>query len=220
MQFPISTKLMLAKYIMSNLIAAYAVVINSTIVLSYAFSTFLPGSLVVKGAVHDHLCQSMAITAKLLRRKNLFQTVINESADVTKFIVDYRQTQILATTINAVFSDLGPLAQTTWMSATIAILVGLVRSDQWLHRLALGTGVVLNLGIGITYNQFSGAVYEESKDVLTRRRRNCRLNHHKLCLRALQPVKIFCGTWFYFDRGIIISAIRIIQDNVITILLA
>ncbi|CAG7729575.1 unnamed protein product [Allacma fusca] len=138
----------------------------------------------------------MPIRAGLLRRKNLSNTIINESASVAKFIGDYRQTQILVTTINAVFSDLGPLAQATWMSATIAILVGLVRSDQWLHRLALCTGARLNLGIGILWNQFAGAVYEESKEALMRRRRLCRLKQHKLRLRALQPIKIFCGTCF------------------------
>ncbi|CAG7821882.1 unnamed protein product [Allacma fusca] len=220
MHFPINTKLMLVKYIMSNLIAACAVFINVTIGLSFAFTTFLPGLLVVKSAVHDLLSQNMEIKAGLHKRINLFETVINESADLTKFIGDYRQTQILATTINAVFADLGPLAQTTWMSATIGILVGLVRSDEWLHRLAICAGAGFNIGIGILYNQFLGAVYEESNEVLMRRRRNCRLKQHKLRLRALQPVKIFCGTWFYFDRGIIITSIRIIQDNVITILLS
>ncbi|CAG7831100.1 unnamed protein product, partial [Allacma fusca] len=220
MQFPINTKLMLAKYIMSNLIIAYALVIDITIGLSFSLTTFMPGLCVVKSTVHDLLSQDMAITAGLYKRKNLFETVINESADLTKFIGDYRQIQILATTINAVFADLGPLGQTTWMSATIGILVSLVRSNEWLHRLALCAGAGFNIGLGIFYNPFAGAVYEESNEVLMRRRRNCRLKHHKLRLRALQPVKIFCGTWFYFDRGIIITSIRIIQDNVITILLS
>ncbi|CAG7731801.1 unnamed protein product, partial [Allacma fusca] len=165
-------------------------------------------------------CENIAITAGLHRGNNLLKTIIIDSSDLAKFIENYRQTQILVTTINALFSDLGHLAQATWMSATIAILVGHVRSDKWLHRLALFTGAAFNIGIGILYNQFAGAVYEESKEVLMRRRRNCRLKHQKLRLRALQPIKIFCGTWFYFDRGIIISAIRIIQDNVITILLS
>ncbi|CAG7716312.1 unnamed protein product [Allacma fusca] len=161
----------------------------------------------------------MAITAGLHRPNILLRIIKKENADVTKFIADYRQTQILVTTINAVFSDVGPLVQATWMSATIAVLVGLVRSDEWLHRLALCTGAGFNLGIGILWNQFAGAVYEESKETLMRRRRLCRLKYHKLRLRALQSIKIFCGSLFYFDRGIIISAIRIIQDNVITILL-
>ncbi|CAG7717526.1 unnamed protein product [Allacma fusca] len=156
----------------------------------------------------------------ITQTEELVQNNKKDIADVTKLIGYYRQTQILVTTINALFSDLGHLAQATWMSAAIAILVGLVRSDQWLHRLALFTGADFNLGLGMLYNQFPGAVYDESKEVLMRRRRNCHLKEHKLRVRALQPIKIFCGSLLYFDRGIIISAIRIVQDNVITILLS
>ncbi|CAG7826976.1 unnamed protein product [Allacma fusca] len=120
----------------------------------------------------------MTVTDGLHRRKNVFQIVIKENADVTKFITDYRQTQILVSTINAVFSDVGPLAQATWISATIAILVGLVRSDERWHSLGFLFGAGVNLGLGIIYNQFAGAVYEESKEALMRRRRLGRLNNN------------------------------------------
>ncbi|CAG7827843.1 unnamed protein product [Allacma fusca] len=154
------------------------------------------------------------------KRHNVFKIANKESVCITKFIADYRQTQILMTTFNAVFSELGPLLQATWMCTTIAVLIFLIRTSDWSKRLAGFAILATNIAIGIIYNQVSGIVYEESKETLLLRSRKSHFKSLKLRYRALHPLRVFCGSMFYFDKGIFISAIRIIQDNTITILLA
>ncbi|CAG7726487.1 unnamed protein product [Allacma fusca] len=181
--------------------------------------TVIPALLII----HDGLAYLPRVVSKVIALRtshNAFKTAAEENARVTKFIEVYRATEVLVTTFNALSCDVGPVAQFAWMAITTMGLVVILRSNCWHERILACFLIVVNVCTGVIYCHVSGSIHEKSKEILLGLRRKCHVKYNQLRLKALQPIKIYCGPLFYFDKSIFISAVGAIQDTTITIVLA
>ncbi|CAG7719041.1 unnamed protein product, partial [Allacma fusca] len=147
------------------------------------------------------------------KKQEVLANMHRRNLEVKWFIQKYYTLQILGSNFSSVYSRIAPVMQLGWMISVIVGIVNLIHSRSSKYNTSMMVHVksvalllvfAVNMCGGILYNHVSGSIFDDSSEILLylnlRRQMYYKANRQKLS--SLQPVKIYCGPLFYFDKGI------------------
>ncbi|CAG7722556.1 unnamed protein product, partial [Allacma fusca] len=203
---PVNSVAAITTLMMSFLALTWVTVVRTTLIFTGLFALTLPALVIAKSGANSLLENSINAEKQAIQStsRHLANVVYERTVAVTNFIENYRATEVLVTTLNAISSGLGPLAQTTSVVVISGSIVCSIRMEGFYKKMAGVAIIVINSAMSMLFNYSSGSIYEKSKESLAIWKRRMNYTRIQKTLKSIRPIKIYCGSWFYYDKEILL----------------